>query len=360
MPSRELLVITDKALCAEMPHGILGLAVRALDWQDVRQLRSSGDDVVLIDLDLRDLSKVKAVKDNLPSRNNGQCKIIAVDRASHLAEAQAYGLGATDLLRRPFAIRDITQILRRHLGLITAPEPSAHEPPLARAPGGASIAAAANSLEELFTALIGGGALQLKEVANAGNQVVEAIGDFGIRQWLDTVRTYHEGTFQHCLLVTGVATAFGQGHGMRRSDVLILTLAGLLHDIGKAEIPLQILDKPERLTTEEFAIIQTHPVIGHRYLLTQKAVSPDVLNVVRHHHEYLDGSGYPDGLTGGEIKDLTRIMTICDVYGALVERRAYRMPQSPSAAIDILTGMAGDGKVEDSLVKALAHAVLEQ
>ena len=361
MPSRELFVITDKPPpYPGMPDAILGLTVRTRDWQDVRQLGSASEDVLLIDLDLRDISKVKAVKDNLPSRHGSQCKIIVVDRASHLAEAQAYGLGATDLLKRPFAVHELIQILRRHLGLITAPEPSARDQSLERAPGGASIAAAASSLEGLFTALIGGSALQLKEIASAGNQVVDAVGDCGVKLWLDTVRSYHEGTFQHCLLVTGVATAFGQSHGMRRADVLTLTLAGLLHDVGKAQIPLQILDKPGRLTAEEFAVIQTHPAIGHRYLLTQKAISPDVLDVVRHHHEYLDGSGYPDGLAGGALKDLTRIMTLCDVYGAMVECRSYRAPQSPSVGIDILNGMAREGKVEASLVTALAHVVLEQ
>ena len=81
---------------------------------------------------------------------------------------------------------------------------------------------------------------------------------------------------------------------------------------------------------------------------------------MRHHHEYLDGSGYPDGLAGASVKDLTRIMTLCDVYGAMVERRSYRAPQPPSVGIDILDGMAREGKVEASLVKALAHVVLEQ
>src|SRR5689334_25316348 len=112
MQPRELLVITDKSPFPDMPEVILGLAVRTLDWQDVGELAAIADHVLLIDLDLRDISKVKTLKDNLPSRHGNQCQIIAVDRASHLAEAQAYGLGATDLIRRPFGLHELLKILR--------------------------------------------------------------------------------------------------------------------------------------------------------------------------------------------------------------------------------------------------------
>jgi HD-GYP domain-containing protein (c-di-GMP phosphodiesterase class II) len=94
--------------------------------------------------------------------------------------------------------------------------------------------------------------------------------------------------------------------------------------------------------------------------VTRKCARPPqslTLKAIRHHHEYLDGSGYPDGLTANQIGDLTRIMTVCDVYGALVERRAYKAPKTPDAALDILIGMAKDGKVELDLVRALRHCV---
>jgi putative nucleotidyltransferase with HDIG domain len=357
MPPRELIVVTDGPPRAELPNDIAGAAVRAIDWNDTRQLRSVGNSALLIDLDLRDISKVKTVKDNLPSRRRNQCRIVTIERTSRLSEAQAHGLGATDLLKRPFNVHDLAQILHRHFAVASAPEHSEPEPAVESVPGGGSITSAATALEGLFTSLTCGGALPLNELAKTGDQVIDAIAEIGVGRWLDTVRNYHEGTFQHCLLVTGVATAFGQTHGMRRSDVSILTLAGLLHDIGKAQIPLAILDKPDRLSDEEFSVIQSHPVIGYDYLLSQEALPQATLDAVRHHHEYLDGSGYPDGLRGDEIKDLTRILTICDVYGALVERRAYKAPKSPEVAIDILTKMANEGKVEADLVKALAHSV---
>jgi len=81
------------------------------------------------------------------------------------------------------------------------------------------------------------------------------------------------------------------------------------------------------------------------------------LDAVRHHHEYLDGSGYPDGLQGQQINDLSRILTVCDTYGALIEQRAYRAATPRAEALEILAKMAKDGKVEYSLVRALGHCV---
>ncbi|WP_342359849.1 HD-GYP domain-containing protein [Terrarubrum flagellatum] len=224
---------------------------------------------------------------------------------------------------------------------------------VAGAPGGRSVDAAANVLCQMFSKLAEGGAVDLTEAAGASDLVIDAVADVGLAKWLDTVRAYHEGTFQHCLLVTGVATSFGVKNRMRRADIARLTMAGLMHDIGKARIPLAILDKPGRLDPEEQAIVQRHPVIGYDYLRAQNSAPIEVLSAVRHHHEYLDGSGYPDGISGADIGDITRIVTVCDIYGALIEERAYKPPKSPAEAIAILLTLAREGKVEESLVKAL-------
>ena len=140
------------------------------------------------------------------------------------------------------------------------------------------------------------------------------------------------------------------------ADVKRLGLAATLHDIGKAHIPLSILDKPGRLDPEEEKIMRTHPVIGYDILKAQPEFGPEILDGVRHHHEYLDGSGYPDGLTAPDITDLVRLLTISDIYAALIESRPYRAPMTGPAAYRILEGM--NGKLEGSLVRAFRKVAL--
>jgi putative nucleotidyltransferase with HDIG domain len=355
MGAPELIVIADDRGRAALPEMLAGSCVRIIDCHDASGVASVGDAPLLIDVDLHDISKVKAIKDNLPEGNGGRCRIIAVERASHLCVVQAQGLGASDVLRRPFDGAALRKCLDRHL--VALADRTAR---LAQEPGGRSIASAALALDRVFTGLVSGGPLDVATVEKASDQVLSGIENVGLAQWLATVRNYHENTFQHCLIVTGVATAFGHRNGMRRSDVLTLTIAGLLHDVGKAQIPVAILDKPGRLTEEEFAVIKQHPVAGYEYIRAQNVVDGETLTAIRYHHEYLDGSGYPDGLSADRIGDLTRIMTVCDVYGALVERRAYKAAKSPQAALEILTAMATAGKVEHDLVRALRHCVSGQ
>jgi putative nucleotidyltransferase with HDIG domain len=357
MARPQLIVIADDRGRSTFPRTITN-SVRITDCRDIGGLSSIDGHRVLIDIDLRDIAKVKLIKDNLPPRAGSECRIVAVDRGSHRCNAQANGLGASDLLKRPWGIHELNECLRRYAneqasGLALEPD----QQTLRGEAGGVSIASAAVALDRMFGALTCGGPLDLASVEQASDQIMDAICEVGLGKWLGTVRRYHESTFQHCLIVTGVLTAFGHKNGMRRADVLTLTIAGLLHDIGKVQVPIGILDKPGKLTDEEFKLMKQHPTIGYEYMRTQNAVSSETLRAIRHHHEYLDGSGYPDGLPAQKIDDLTRITTVCDVYGALMERRTYKAPTSSEAALDILMSMAKDGKVEYDLVRALRHSV---
>src|SRR4029453_19021291 len=109
-------------------------------------------------------------------------------------------------------------------------------------------------------------------------------------------------------------------------------IAATLHDVGKAGIPLEILDKPGALDDGEMALMQGHAVLGYDALCGVKGISAEVLDAVRHHHEFLDGTGYPDRLRGAEIGDLVRVLTIADIFAALIEARAYRPPMARAKA----------------------------
>jgi putative nucleotidyltransferase with HDIG domain len=208
----------------------------------------------------------------------------------------------------------------------------------------------------MFSAVRGGKQLKLSDAQNATSEIINSIQENGLGLWLDDVRRYHEGTFQHCLLVTGVAVGFAMHIRFPNADVKRLGLAATLHDIGKAGIPLSILDKPGRLDPIEEEVMRRHPVLGCELLKGLPGISPEILDGVRHHHEYLDGSGYPDGLRGTEISDLVRLLTISDIFAALIESRPYRPAMPRQEAYNILCAM--DGKLEGSLVKAFGNVAL--
>jgi putative nucleotidyltransferase with HDIG domain len=108
--------------------------------------------------------------------------------------------------------------------------------------------------------------INLSDAERATSEIINSIAQSGLSAWLDHVRRYHEGTFQHCLLVTGVAVGFALDIGFASLDVRRLGIAATLHDIGKARIPLSILDKPGRLDPAEEEIMRRHPVIGYEFI----------------------------------------------------------------------------------------------
>jgi putative nucleotidyltransferase with HDIG domain len=208
----------------------------------------------------------------------------------------------------------------------------------------------------MFTAIRGGKSINLSDAEYVTSQIINSIAQNGPTAWLDDVRRYHEGTFQHCLLVTGVAVGFALDIGFASSDVKQLGIAATLHDIGKAHIPRTILDKPGQLDPSEEEIMRRHPVLGYEILKNIPGMTSEILDGVRHHHEYLDGSGYPDGLMAPDISDLVRLLTISDIFAALIESRPYRPTMPRQNAYKILCGM--DGKLERLLVKAFRNVAL--
>jgi HD-GYP domain-containing protein (c-di-GMP phosphodiesterase class II) len=132
----------------------------------------------------------------------------------------------------------------------------------------------------------------------------------------------------------------------------------MFHDIGKATIPLAVLDKPSRLDPQERALIETHPVAGDNALIDTDGISAEILDAVRHHHEYLDGSGYPDQLCAESICDLVRVLTISDIFAALIEARPYKATMSRADAYNVLCGM--NGKLEKALVTAFKAVALSR
>lgn len=167
--------------------------------------------------------------------------------------------------------------------------------------------------------------------------------------WLDLFRNYHDETAQHCSLVSGFALVFAMTLGLGRNSIERLYDAAFFHDVGKAFVPLEILNKPGRLSASDWEIMKKHTIYGYEILSRDERTSGEIARVARDHHEYLDGTGYPNGIKASSIDELTRILTICDIYAALLERRAYKTSNTADEAYSILKSMAGT-KLDKDLV----------
>ncbi len=149
------------------------------------------------------------------------------------------------------------------------------------------------------------------------------------------VESRDASTAGHCHRLAALASRLGHRLGLDELEVQALRRAGMLHDIGKVSIPDSILLKPGPLTLAERQVMEQHPVIGERICQPLRSLRP-VLPVIRHHHERLDGSGYPDGLRGDQIPQTARILQVADIYDALTSDRPYRSALTPANALAVM------------------------
>lgn len=157
-----------------------------------------------------------------------------------------------------------------------------------------------------------------------------------------SIKMYDNYTYTHSLNVAVLSAVVAIGVGMSTAEVQEITLAGILHDLGKTCIPIEVLNKKERLTDEEYSLIQEHPRFGYEMLQHSYFISAMVKNAVLTHHENENGSGYPLGLRGNQIRPYAKILHICDVYDALVSKRAYKEAMNPAAALEYLFSQSGE------------------
>ncbi len=151
---------------------------------------------------------------------------------------------------------------------------------------------------------------------------------------LHNMRQYDDFTYMHSMNVSLICYIFAQWLHLSKSDIEIVTMGGLLHDIGKLKVPDNIIRKPEKLSPSEYNIIKTHTLQGYN-ILKAKNLNPDIPNCALMHHERNDGTGYPLGIKGDKINPFAKIIAIADVYDAMTAARIYRGPLCPFRVISI-------------------------
>lgn len=220
------------------------------------------------------------------------------------------------------------------------PRPAPLETERARA--AAICGTARRAMTEMFQELRMGKALDAEKML----PVVDEISQSVLRNsdaliGLVRLKTKNDYTYMHSVAVCALMVALARQLNMTEEEVRDAGLAGLLHDVGKMAMPNSILDKPGSLTDEEFRIIKSHPAKGHRILSDGSGVPSIALDVVLHHHEKMDGSGYPEALSNDQISRFARMGAICDVYDALTSNRPYKEGWCPTDAIRKMANWKG-------------------
>ena len=174
---------------------------------------------------------------------------------------------------------------------------------------------------------------------------------FAFARTLEAKSRYTQG---HSERVTAFALALADRVGLSGAEKETLRRGSLLHDIGKISTPDSILDKPARLSADEYAVVKQHPAEGVRMVESLRSIK-DVIPFIRWHHERMDGRGYPDGLFGGSIPLAVRVLSVADVYDALATERPYRPALAPGECHRILRADAAGGGLDPELVEAFCE-----
>ena len=199
------------------------------------------------------------------------------------------------------------------------------------------------------------------EMMNAANSIsgelMKAISqNDAIAVDISALKVSDEYTFKHSVDVASIAMIMAKQCNMSDKSVYQIGLAGLLHDLGKSEIPNEILNKPGRLTDEEFAVIKKHPIYGYNLIKDKTELSPEILLGVLQHHEKINGKGYPMGVTDNKLTPFARLLSIADIYDALVTERPYKKGFTPRDSVEMIMAMTGE--LDIKFIKVFMESVI--
>lgn len=311
-------------------HDIQPLAIDKLSSTDPADVL-----VCIVDADLSSNSTQRLLRSRLAEINESTPRIFVLDNFDRRSFMAASTFNAADFLGRPLEPVRVQAVLGRHVNGSLEASWGRLSPVQA-----AALKISLKVFEDINSQAANGEPIDSAAVCESSESIVAALDHVGLDTWMRALRDHHRYTFRHVMFVTGTLASAARVLGFSSSDCQVAVSAGLLHDIGKARVPAEILEKPSRLDEDEWRVMRQHPRFGAD-ILASGDWDDSTIDVVLHHHERLDGAGYPDNLSDRHIRDLTRLVAISDVYSALVDKRAYKAGMSGRAAFEAMSTFSG-------------------
>ena len=221
----------------------------------------------------------------------------------------------------------------------------------------AALKSTLTSFNSIADLVADGKPIPYEDVRDNCTSLVEAVQNNNFKDILAGVSQHDNYTYVHSLRVATFLTMFGNTLGIKGDDLLTLSSGGLLHDVGKMHIPHEVLNKPGKLTDEEFMVMKSHVNCTMDVLAETTELPKGVLIIAGQHHEKLDGTGYPHGIAGANVGELTRMATIIDIFSAITDRRVYKDPVPPEQALKIMVNMKD--QLDQSLLSVFRGMLLD-
>lgn len=280
--------------------------------------------------------------------------VCLISKSNRRESIQASALGKSNVMERDLPLSLFLKNIKAYISVDPVADLPADTPAVVQE----ALGSANKCLEHLCLSAVSETPVPVRLMENSAAEMLTALDLNGLADWLSAVNHHHSATYSHTLKVAGIAGAFARYLGWNEKDCREVVAGGLIHDIGKMRIPLTILDKAGELTDAERKIINKHPVYGQEILKSRLEVPLEIKKMAIQHHEYLDGSGYPNGIKGDRICPKVRVMTICDIFVALTEERAYKEALPVRAAIGRMLDMGS--KLDQEMLRHFKDMVIER
>lgn len=310
--------------------------IKELDFQQALSTDFSSSIMLIVDVELDDYQTVTSLKTILKKPNELRIPLFFIIGSMRRKEIiQAQTLNATDFLAHPIKAAEFT----KKLGDIANNSIEKSWSNLNKIQE-AALRINLKVFEDTFTKANRGELISDEDLRESCDLIIKATEEDGLTAMMGAIRTHHNYTYRHSMMVSSYLSTFGLLLGIRNIDLQNLTTCGLIHDIGKAHVSPELLNKPGPLTDDEWVEMKMHPEHSRR-ILEGSGFHADIIDGAIHHHEKIDGTGYPDSLEGAGVSDMARMVAIADVFSGITEKRSYKPSMSNEKAYNIMLSMKG-------------------